>query len=132
MATLKLKTPSTRLVKLREEKDRLAAQRERRAKDQATWNWLYENYKPLFVAKKPKPLKINLHKDFAHARPEGVSWSSIGRVISRWCSRTEYQRAVARGGPRYGIDGVDGEITPEQVQHALKTLRDRGHKVESI
>ncbi len=37
-------------------------------------------------------------------------------TAGRYCSRLMYQKALAAGGPRFGLDGEPaGEVTPEQM-----------------
>jgi len=119
MATLRLKTSSDRMERLNRGKVR----RERERLDAVTWKWLCKNYKPLFAAHAPKPLAIGIHCDLAHVRPEGIGWKSIRRVLARWCNRKLYLRAIVAGGPRYGLNGEAGEVTPDQQQDAAEKLR---------
>jgi len=50
-----------------------------------------------------KPLKIGIHQDLIDL---GVLLPDECRaVFRRYCSRLMYQRALAAGGPRYGLNG---------------------------
>src|SRR5262249_38065532 len=61
-----------------------------------------------------KPLKIGIHQDLIDG---GVLLPDECRaVFHQYCSRLMYQRALAAGGPRYGLNGEPaGEVTPEQI-----------------
>jgi sRNA-binding protein len=61
-----------------------------------------------------KPLKIGIHQDLIDG---GVLLPDEGRaVFRRYCSPLMYQRALAAGGPRYGLNGEPaGEVTAERM-----------------
>jgi ProP effector len=76
-----------------------------------------ELFPAVFVAdrwKPHKPIKIGIHQDLIDS---GVLQPDECRILlRRYCSRLMYQRAVAAGGLRYGLDGEPaGEVTAEQI-----------------
>ena len=78
---------------------------------------LAELFPAVFVAdrwKPHRPLKLGIHRDLVD---RGVLLSDECRaVFRRYCSRLMYQRALAAGGPRYGLNGEPaGEVTADQI-----------------
>jgi sRNA-binding protein len=70
-----------------------------------------------FTAEKWKPhrsLEIGIHQDLID---RGVLLPTECRaVLRRYCARLMFQRALASGGPRYGLDGEPvGEVTADQM-----------------
>jgi sRNA-binding protein len=61
-----------------------------------------------------RPLKVGIHRDLIG---RGLLLPDECRAVPRWyCARLMYRRAVAGGGPRYGLAGEPaGEVTPEQM-----------------
>jgi hypothetical protein len=76
----------------------------------------------------PKPLKIGIGAELLplagnHPQLEGVSRKQIRQALAFYTGSNAYRKAVAAGGPRYGLNGQpDGEVTPEQQEFA-KTPR---------
>lgn len=76
----------------------------------------------------PKPLKIGIGAELlplagTHPELEGVSRKQIRQALAFYTGSNAYRKAVAAGGPRYGLNGQpDGEVTPEQQEFA-KTPR---------
>ena len=64
-----------------------------------------------------KPLKIGIHEDIAAA---GIMPAEdIGPTLRLYVRRLMYQRALAAGGSRCGLDGEPcGEVTAEQAAGA--------------
>jgi sRNA-binding protein len=64
-----------------------------------------------------KPLKIRIHKDIAAAGIMPVE--DIGPALCLYVCRLMYQRALAAGGSRYGLDGEPcGEVTAKHAAEA--------------
>jgi sRNA-binding protein len=64
-----------------------------------------------------KPLKIGINKDIAAAGT--MPTEDIGPTLRLYVQRLMYQRALAAGGSRYGLDGEPcGEVTAEQAAGA--------------
>lgn len=103
MTTLKLKTPSRRM------KPAMTAEK-----------FLRQKYPDLFA--KCVPLALHIHKQL-RPLPDGVSMKALRRFLQDWCGQRAYLKAVAKGGPRYGVSGPDGKVTPKQIQFARWKLR---------
>jgi sRNA-binding protein len=76
---------------------------------------LAELFPAVFIAdgwKPHRPLKLGIHQvDRGVLLPD-----ECHAVFRRYCSRLTYQKALASGGSRYGLDGeLAGEVTPEQM-----------------
>jgi sRNA-binding protein len=64
-----------------------------------------------------KPLKVRIHKDVAAAGIMPVE--DIGPALRLYVCRLMYQRALAAGGSRYGLDGEPcGEVTAKHAEEA--------------
>jgi hypothetical protein len=76
----------------------------------------------------PKPLKIGLGEELlalagAHPALADLTRTQIRRALKVYTDSPAYRKALARGGPRYGLDGQPaGAVTPEQRADA-RTLR---------
>lgn len=76
----------------------------------------------------PKPLKIGLGDQLlalagVHPALADLSRTQLRRALKVYTGRPAYRKALAKGGPRYGLDGQPaGEVTPEQQADA-KTPR---------
>ena len=87
---------------------------------------LCEAFPECFNRAEPKPLKIGIGAEVlaqvgVHPVLLEVSRFRIRRAIHAYSIRFAYQKALAAGGPRYGLDGQPaGEVTPEQQAFALK------------
>jgi sRNA-binding protein len=85
---------------------------------------LAELYPQCFTAERwqpHRPLKIGVHLDLI---ARGVLLPDECRALFlRYCFRLMYQRALAAGGPRFDLDGnIAGEVTPDQIEHALAAV----------
>jgi sRNA-binding protein len=85
---------------------------------------LAELYPQCFTAEKwqpHRPLKIGVHLDLI---ARGVLLpDECHALFLRYCFRLMYQRALAAGGPRFDLGGnVAGEVTQDQIEHALATV----------
>jgi ProP effector len=89
-----------------------------------------ESVLALLVADHPvigeaRPLAIGIHKAIIAAHP-GIDRGALRGVMQRHTAATRYLKAVAAGGPRFGLDGAPaGEITAEQQQQAREDLKER-------
>ena len=76
----------------------------------------------------PRPLKIGLGDELlalagVHPALADLTRTRIRRALTVYTGMPAYRQALARGGPRYGLDGQPtGEVTPEQQAFA-KTPR---------
>ena len=72
----------------------------------------------------PKPLKIGLGEDVmalaeVHPALADLSRTQIRRALKFYIGAPAYRKALARGGPRYDLDGQPaGEVTPDQQAFA--------------
>ena len=89
---------------------------------------LCEAFPACFSRSAPKPLKIGLGEELlalagVHPALADLSRTQIRRALKVYIGAPAYRKALARGGPRYGLDGQPaGEVTPEQQADA-KTPR---------
>jgi sRNA-binding protein len=111
-------TKAGRVVELGSINTRLIA--ENSARLQELIAILTELFPACFVAEtwRPhKPLKVGIHKDLVELGLLSPRECSI--ALRRYASRLMYRRAVARGGPRFDLDGhVAGEVRPDEADHA--------------
>ncbi len=72
----------------------------------------------------PRPLKIGLGEELlalagVHPALADLTRTRIRRALKVYTGMPAYRRALARGGPRYGLDGQPaGEVTPDQQADA--------------
>jgi sRNA-binding protein len=85
---------------------------------------LIETFPACFSRSAPKPLKIGLGEEVmalagVHPALADLSRTPIRRALKVYTGAAAYRKALAKGGPRYGLDGqVTGEVTPEQQTFA--------------
>ena len=85
---------------------------------------LCEAFPACFDRKAPKPLKIGLGEELlalagAHPALADLSRTQLRRALKVYTGAPAYRKALARGGPRYGLDGQPaGAVTPEQQAFA--------------
>jgi sRNA-binding protein len=81
---------------------------------------LIETFPACFSRSAPKPLKIGLGEELlalagVHPALADLTRTRIRRALQVYTGAWAYRKALARGGPRYGLDGQPaGEVTPEQ------------------
>jgi len=76
---------------------------------------------PVFDHTAPKPLAIGIMADVQAALECGHHPAKM--FMAWWTRKTPYQRALAAGGPRYGLDGAEaGSVTAEQMAIAAGRL----------
>ncbi|MDG4557490.1 MAG: ProQ/FinO family protein [Candidatus Contendobacter sp.] len=91
---------------------------------------LCQAFPACFDRSTPKPLKIGLGEELlalagVHPALADLTRTQIRRTIKFYTSFPTYRKALAKGGPRYDLEGqAVGEVTPEQQTFA-KTPRPR-------
>lgn len=81
---------------------------------------LCEAFPECFNRSAPKPLKIGLGQEVlalagVHPTFAELTRTQLRRAIKFYTRRFLYRKALAAGGPRYGLDGQPaGEVTPDQ------------------
>src|SRR5512134_909620 len=64
-----------------------------------------------------QPLKIDIHRDIAAARPAGITPFQVGRLLYWYVNRPVYQRALAHGQGRIDLTGaVVGAAIPDAIR----------------
>jgi hypothetical protein len=72
---------------------------------------------PVFDLDNPRPLKIGIHLDLI---AQGIPAGAVRDAMAWWTGQPGYRRALAAGGPRYGLGGAeDGVVTEEQQRMEL-------------
>ena len=85
---------------------------------------LVETFPACFSRSAPKPLKIGLGEEVmalagVHPALADLTRTRIRRALQVYTGAWAYRKALAKGGPRYGLDGqATGEVTPEQQTFA--------------
>ncbi len=70
-----------------------------------------------------RPLKLLVHLE-VRAALEGVPHIRIADALGWHVNSPRYQKALAKGGPRYNLAGeVAGGVTPDQQQLAVQRLK---------
>ena len=91
----------------------------------ATLTKLAETYP---VIRDARPLAIGIHK-VIKARLPDLGDGALRLALRQHTASTRYLKAVSSGGQRFDLDGQEaGEITAEQRQQALDTLKERFRK----
>ena len=74
----------------------------------------------LFDLDNPRPLKIGIHLDLI---AQGIPAGAVRDAMAWWAGQPGYRRALAAGGARYGLDGVElGVVTEEQQRMELASM----------
>ena len=85
---------------------------------------LCEAFPACFSRSAPQPIKIGLGEELlalvgVHPALADLSRTQIRRALKVYIGAPAYRKALARGGPRYGLDGQPaGEVTPDQQAFA--------------
>ena len=85
---------------------------------------LIEAFPACFSRSAPKPLKIGLGEELlalagVHPALADLTRTRIRRALQVYTGAAAYRRMLAKGGPRYDLDGLPaGEVTPEQQTFA--------------
>lgn len=81
-----------------------------------TLSTLLTRFPACFNFEHPRPLKIGIHRDLVAF---GHPIKAVRTVLSRYCTRPAYRRAMVEGAVRVGLDGADaGRVTKEEVEGA--------------
>jgi len=74
------------------------------------------------------PLAIGIHKAIRERLPD-IGGTQLRMALKRHTASTKYLKAVANGQKRFDLDGNPaGEITADQREQALATLKERFRK----
>ena len=85
---------------------------------------LYAAFPACFSRTAPKPLKIGLGEELlalagVHPALADLTRTQLRRGLKVYTGSPAYRKALAKGGPRYGLDGQPaGEVTPDQQAFA--------------
>lgn len=72
-----------------------------------------------------KPLAIGIHKQLLERRPD-LDKNKVRVALHGHTASSRYLKALTEGAPRLDLDGQpSGEVTAEQQDVAVKTLRER-------
>ncbi len=75
------------------------------------------------------PLAIGIHKAIKARLPE-IGDAPLRLALKTHTASTKYLKALANGTARFDLEGsATGEVTPEQRQQALDTIKERFRKV---
>jgi ProP effector len=75
-----------------------------------------------------QPMAIGIHKAIKLRLPD-ISEGSLRMALKGYTASTKYLKAIANGKQRFDLDGNPaGEVTAEQRQQALETIKDRFRK----
>lgn len=75
------------------------------------------------------PLAIGIHKAIKLRQPD-IGEGALRMALKQHTGSTKYLKAIANGAQRFDLDGNPaGEITAEQKQQALDTIKERFRKV---
>ncbi|MDE9483871.1 ProQ/FinO family protein [Xenorhabdus bovienii] len=101
------------------------AAREARALLEGFWS-------TLFCYRVPRPLKVGVLDDLvSDAKARGLPFDKeiLRKALVNYTIRYRYQKALAKGGKRYGLDGkADGVVTDEQQEYAKGLIIQRDAK----
>jgi ProP effector len=75
---------------------------------------LMETFPACFSRSAPKPLKIGLGEEVialagVHPALADLSRTQLRRALKVYTGAWAYRKALAKGGPRYGLDGQPGK-----------------------
>ncbi len=86
---------------------------------------------PALFAGGAKPIKLRIQKDIQARSPGTFSRTVLSGFLHRHTGSTSYLLAIAKGGPRFDLDGQpDGEISEEHRKAATEELaRRRANRV---
>lgn len=86
---------------------------------------------PALFAGSAKPIKLRIQKDIQARSPGTFSRTVLSGFLHRHTGSTPYLLAIAKGGPRFDLDGQpDGEISEEHRKAATEELaRRRANRV---
>lgn len=90
---------------------------------------LVEYWPELINYERPKPLAVGVGDELkADAARRGIDLDMglFAFGMRDYTQRTTYHLTVVRGGPRYGLEGVRGEIDQKSIDNARQKLREIG------
>lgn len=75
-----------------------------------------------------KPLAIGIHKALMEAQPE-LDKNALRLAMKAHTQSTRYLKGIVEGATRFDLAGnPDGNVTPEQQEQAVTTLKERFRK----
>ncbi len=81
---------------------------------------------PALFAGAAKPIKLRIQKDIQARSPGAFTRPVLSAFLHRHTGSTSYLLAIAKGGPRFGLDGeAEGEISEEHCKVAADELARR-------
>lgn len=81
---------------------------------------------PALFAGGAKPIKLRIQKDIQARSPGAFTRPVLSAFLHRHTGSTSYLLALAKGGPRFDLDGVaDGEVSDEHRKAAADELARR-------
>ncbi|MCB2019504.1 MAG: ProQ/FinO family protein, partial [Burkholderiaceae bacterium] len=81
---------------------------------------------PALFAGPAKPIKLRIQKDIQARDPGAFTRSVLSGFLHRHTGSTSYLLAMAKGGPRFDLDGKpDGEVSEEHRKVAADELARR-------
>lgn len=80
------------------------------------------------VFRDARPLAIGIHKAIKARLPD-IGDAALRLALKNHTASTKYLKALSSGAVRFDLDGnPSGEVTPEQRQQALETVKERFRK----
>lgn len=77
------------------------------------------------VLQEARPLAIGIHKGILERLPD-LDKQKVSKAMRLHTASTRYLKAMAKGGPRYDLEGNPaGEVTAEQQEAAAKMVKER-------
>ncbi len=81
---------------------------------------------PALFAGGARPIKLRIQKDIQSRSPGSFTRAALSAFLHRHTGSTSYLLAIAKGGPRFDLDGQpDGEISDEHRKAAADELARR-------
>ncbi|MEI2804520.1 MAG: ProQ/FINO family protein [Albidovulum sp.] len=90
---------------------------------------LAEAYPACFDWERPRPLKLNIHRDLMAAGHDRIA---VKRALGRYCKADRYRRALQTDAPRIDLQGRPaGAVTEREAAHARSLVEARATARES-
>ena len=108
-----------------------ARQKKNRAEREKVFGQLHAHWPALFNPQR-KPLAVGIWDQLVsdlNQKGEPIDW--LKNAIRQWCRSDKYLKHIARGGPRYGFGGEQGEVTEDQQHSAKLFLKKRKSSVKN-
>jgi hypothetical protein len=91
---------------------------------------LAEAYPACFDWERPRPLKLNIHRDLMAA---GHDRTAVKRALGRYCKADRYRKALQIGAARIDLQGQPaGAVTEREAAHARNLVEARAAARESL